>query len=314
MAGYLAGKVVVVTGGGRGIGRAIALAAARRGRQRRGRRLRRRGRSQRRAASSEAGRRGGRPRSPPRAGEAVAAAEDVSTMEGGRARRPGRRSTRSAGSTAWCAARASPSTKYLWEMEEQRVGRRDRRPPQGPLQLRAGRRAGDDAAAVRAASSSSASGAFTARPTCRAYATAKAGVLGLHVEHRQRARAVTASPRTASSRARRPGCPTASTATRRCSATSSVRRCAAISPPARTATRPTSRRPWSTSWATTPGRSTARCSAPRGTRSPTSDEIGWSKVMKNEGPWDVATIVERLPGELGPTLTPRPVPWPERPR
>ncbi len=40
----------------------------------------------------------------------------------------------------------------------------------------------------------------------------------------------------------------------------------------------------------------------------------WDKVMKNEGPWDVATIEARLPEELGPTLTLRPVPWPERPR
>ena len=36
--------------------------------------------------------------------------------------------------------------------------------------------------------------------------------------------------------------------------------------------------------------------------------------MKNEGPWDVASVADRLPDELGPTLTPRPVPWPERPR
>ena len=42
--------------------------------------------------------------------------------------------------------------------------------------------------------------------------------------------------------------------------------------------------------------------------------IAWDKVMKNDGPWDVATIADRLPEELGPTLTPRPVPWPERPR
>jgi NAD(P)-dependent dehydrogenase (short-subunit alcohol dehydrogenase family) len=42
--------------------------------------------------------------------------------------------------------------------------------------------------------------------------------------------------------------------------------------------------------------------------------LAWDKVMKNDGPWAVATIVERLPGELGPTLQPRPVPWPERPR
>jgi len=42
--------------------------------------------------------------------------------------------------------------------------------------------------------------------------------------------------------------------------------------------------------------------------------LTWDKVMKNDGPWDVATLAERLPEELGPTLTPRPVPWPERPR
>jgi NAD(P)-dependent dehydrogenase (short-subunit alcohol dehydrogenase family) len=43
-------------------------------------------------------------------------------------------------------------------------------------------------------------------------------------------------------------------------------------------------------------------------------EISWDKTMKNDGPWDVATIADRLPAELGPTLTPKPVPWPEAPR
>ena len=43
-------------------------------------------------------------------------------------------------------------------------------------------------------------------------------------------------------------------------------------------------------------------------------DIVWDKAMSNDGPWDVATIAERLPKELGPNLTPKPVPWPERPR
>jgi hypothetical protein len=42
--------------------------------------------------------------------------------------------------------------------------------------------------------------------------------------------------------------------------------------------------------------------------------LAWDKVMQSDGPWDVATIASRLPEELGPTLQPRPVPWPERPR
>jgi NAD(P)-dependent dehydrogenase (short-subunit alcohol dehydrogenase family) len=42
--------------------------------------------------------------------------------------------------------------------------------------------------------------------------------------------------------------------------------------------------------------------------------LSYDKVMRNDGPWDVATLAKRLPDELGPTLTPRPVPWPERPR
>ena len=42
-------------------------------------------------------------------------------------------------------------------------------------------------------------------------------------------------------------------------------------------------------------------------------EVGWDKEITNDGPWDIATIAERLPRELGPKTTPTPVPWPERP-
>jgi NAD(P)-dependent dehydrogenase (short-subunit alcohol dehydrogenase family) len=42
--------------------------------------------------------------------------------------------------------------------------------------------------------------------------------------------------------------------------------------------------------------------------------LSWDKSMTSDGPWDLAELARRLPEELGPTLTPRPVPWPERPR
>jgi NAD(P)-dependent dehydrogenase (short-subunit alcohol dehydrogenase family) len=39
--------------------------------------------------------------------------------------------------------------------------------------------------------------------------------------------------------------------------------------------------------------------------------IAFGKTMTSLGPWDVDTIAERLPQELGPALTLLPVPWPE---
>ena len=42
--------------------------------------------------------------------------------------------------------------------------------------------------------------------------------------------------------------------------------------------------------------------------------IDWDKAMTNTGPWDIATIAERLPKELGPILKPRARPWPEKPQ
>jgi hypothetical protein len=40
----------------------------------------------------------------------------------------------------------------------------------------------------------------------------------------------------------------------------------------------------------------------------------WDKAMTNTGPWDVATIAERLPAELGPVLKLPPIPFPEKRR
>ena len=39
--------------------------------------------------------------------------------------------------------------------------------------------------------------------------------------------------------------------------------------------------------------------------------LAFDKTMTSIGPWDVESIAARLPEELGPTLTPLPVPWPE---
>ena len=41
--------------------------------------------------------------------------------------------------------------------------------------------------------------------------------------------------------------------------------------------------------------------------------VHYDKSMTNIGPWDVATLAERVPAELGPRLQLPFVPWPERP-
>jgi NAD(P)-dependent dehydrogenase (short-subunit alcohol dehydrogenase family) len=39
-------------------------------------------------------------------------------------------------------------------------------------------------------------------------------------------------------------------------------------------------------------------------------EIDFSRVMTSEGPWDLESLLERLPKELGPDLSRKPLPWP----
>lgn len=44
------------------------------------------------------------------------------------------------------------------------------------------------------------------------------------------------------------------------------------------------------------------------------NDLGFDRIIKNNGRFDIATIAERLPRELGPNLQPLPIPFPERPR
>jgi hypothetical protein len=39
--------------------------------------------------------------------------------------------------------------------------------------------------------------------------------------------------------------------------------------------------------------------------------LRYAPVITNLGPWDVDTLAERVPAELGPDLQPLPMPWPE---
>jgi NAD(P)-dependent dehydrogenase (short-subunit alcohol dehydrogenase family) len=40
-------------------------------------------------------------------------------------------------------------------------------------------------------------------------------------------------------------------------------------------------------------------------------ELAWDRSMTSDGPWDVTSMAERLPIDLGPQLTPKPVRWPQ---
>src|SRR5262249_49461535 len=115
MGAYLEGKVVAITGAGRGIGRATAIAAAAEGAAvvvadygGAGDHLADAASAAARAGVAEITRAGGR---------AVAAAEDVSTMEGGR--RVVQAAVDSFGRLDGLACFAGITiTKYLWEISE----------------------------------------------------------------------------------------------------------------------------------------------------------------------------------------------------
>jgi NAD(P)-dependent dehydrogenase (short-subunit alcohol dehydrogenase family) len=309
MAGYLHDKVVAITGGGRGIGRAIAVAAAAEGAHvvvadYGGAVNRLEGASSGPADEvvAEITAAGGR---------AVAAAEDVSTMEGGRRivqvalDRFGRLD-----GMVCCAG--ITVTKYLWEMEEREWD------DVIAVHLKGHFSCAQAAARAMMAQRSGSlvfigSGAFIGTPNMPAYASAKAGVLGFTWS-------------TAYALARygiTTNCVVPSAATRMSDsiyadaemlsdqtgetvrsefAAGTYRDPANIAPTVLYLLGDEARE------------INGQVFRAQGYDVAHMGAIVWDKVMKNDGPWDVATVADRLPKELGPVLAPPPVPWPEKPR
>ena len=126
MAGFLAGKVVVVTGGGGGIGRAVVLPAAAEG-------------AKVLVADYGVGMAGEDPSSEvadavvteitKAGGEAIAVADDISKMESGE-RLIATAAETMGPSTAWCPLPDPPRTHAV-QHERGRLGRGDRHPPEG---------------------------------------------------------------------------------------------------------------------------------------------------------------------------------------
>jgi NAD(P)-dependent dehydrogenase (short-subunit alcohol dehydrogenase family) len=309
MGTYLEGKAVVITGGGRGIGRATALAAAAEGAgvvvADYGGAVDRRADASSEAADAvvaEITAAGGR---------AVAVSEDVSTMEGGR--RIMQTAVDEFGRLDGIACFAGITiTKYLWELEEQEW---------------------DDVIAVHVKGHFSCaqaaarimmeqqfgslvfigSGAMNGTPNMPAYATAKAGILGLTWS-------------TAYALARygiTTNCVVPSAATRM--SDSIYEDAGMLSEQVGETIRsdladgtyrdPANVAPVVLYLLGDAARAiNGQVFRAQGYEVAHLAGLAWDKVMKNEGPWDVASVAGRLPDELGPTLTPRPVPWPERPR
>jgi NAD(P)-dependent dehydrogenase (short-subunit alcohol dehydrogenase family) len=307
MSGYLDGKSIVITGGGRGIGRAAAVAAASEGARvvvaDYGGAVDHRADVSSEAADAvvdEISRSGG---------TAVAVAEDVSSMDGGR--RIIGTAVDEFGRLDGIACFAGITvTKYLWELEEQEWD------DVISVHLKGHFSCAQAAARVMMEQGSGSlvfigSGAMNGPPNMPAYATAKAGILGLTWST-----AYALEPYGV-----RTNCVVPSAATRM---SDSIYGDAGM--------------------LTDDEGETIRSDLAAGTyRDPANiapvvlyllgDDAGgingqvfraqgfeiahlagltYDKVMKNDGPWDVATIAGRLREELGPTLTPRPVPWPER--
>ena len=288
MGGSLEGKVVAITGAGRGIGRGAALLAAAEGAS---------------VVVAEIGAAGGR---------AVAAAEDVSTMEGGR--RIVRAAVDAFGRLDGMVCCAGiMSTTYLLELEEREWD------DVLAVHVKGHFSCFQAAAAVMMEQGSGSlvsigsGAAFTSPPNLLAYSTAKAAILGL-------------TQSTAEDLGRHginTNCVVPSAATRMSDSVYG-----------------------NAEWLNDQVGETIRSDLAEGTyRDPAqmaplivyllSDDANaingqvfraqgyeiqhlgpanWDKSMTNIGPWDVATIAERLPQELGPNLKPFPIPWPERRR
>jgi NAD(P)-dependent dehydrogenase (short-subunit alcohol dehydrogenase family) len=309
MGTHLEGKAVVITGAGRGIGRATAIAAAAEGASvvvaDYG------GAVDRRAGASSAPADDVVAEIRAAGGTAVAVAEDVSTMEGGR--RVIDAAVDHFGRLDGIACFAGITVvKYLWELDEHEWD------DVVAVHLKGHFTVAQAAARVMMPQGSGSlvfigSGAMTGTPNMPSYATAKAGILGLtwSTAYALERYGITTN------------CVVPSAATRMSDSiygdagmlSDQIGETIRSDLAAGTYRDPGNVAPVVLYLLSDAAKGiNGQVFRAQGYEVAHLGGLVWDKVMKNDGPWDVATIAERLPDELGPALTPRPVPWPERPR
>lgn len=309
MSTHLEGKAVVVTGGGRGIGRAIALAAAEAGAgvvvaDHGGAVDRNEAGSSEPADSvvAEIADAGGR---------ALALAIDVSTMKGGQMAVEAAVDTFGRLDAMVCSAGITV-TKYLWELEEQEWD------DVIAVHLKGHFSCAKAAAKAMVPQRSGSlvflsSGALNGMPNMTAYATAKAGVLGFTWS-------------TANALGRfgiTTNCMVPSAATRMSDTIygnagklterfgDAVRSDLASG----TYRDPAAVAPFAVYLMSDAARDVnGQIFRVQGYEVGRLGMLRYAPTMTNLGTWDVDTLAERLPAELGPDLQPLPMPWPEPPR
>jgi len=303
---HLEGKAVVITGGGRGIGRAIALAAAMEGANvvvaDYGGPIDRRG-----AVSSEAAEQvvteiesAG--------GKAVPCAVDVSTMEGGRTIVQAAVDSFGRLDGMLCCAGITV-TKYLWELEEQEWD------DVIAVHIKGHFSCAQAAAHVMMKQRSGSlvffsSGALTGMPNATAYATAKAGILGFTWST-----AYALEPYGITTNCLIPSAATrmsdniyenAGTLSKRLGDTMRSELASG------TYRDPANIAPLAIYLLSDAARGiNGQVFRVQGYEVAHMAGVAFDKTMTSIGPWEVDTIAARLTKELGPALTLLPVPWPE---
>ncbi len=306
MSTHLEGKSVVVTGGGRGIGRAIALAAAEAGASvvvaDYGGAVDRNEAGTSEAADdvvTEIAAAGG---------QAVAIAVDVSTMEGGRSAVQAALDTFGRLDGLVCCAGITV-TKYLWEISEQEWD------DVINVHLKGHFSCAKAAARVMVPQRSGSlvfmsSGALNGMPNTIAYSTAKAGILGFTWS-------------TANALGRfgiRTNCMVPSAATRMSDSiygnagklTERMGDAMRSELAHRHLPRPGNVAPFAVYLLSDAAHDiNGQIFRVQGYEVGRLGMLRYAPMMTNLGPWDVDLLAERLPAELGPDLQPLPMPWPE---